>query len=265
MTQAPLAALQDVSVRYGAFQALRGVSLHVAPGEIVGLVGESGSGKTTAVRALMGLVPISEGRATFEGRDITHLAGGARRDLWRRMQMVFQDPGASLSPRMSLADIIAEPLRAHGVPKAGAMLRARELLSQVGLPADAADRPPTALSGGQRQRVAIARALALEPVLVVADEPMSALDVSVKAQIAALFLRLRASTGVSFVIVSHDLALMSQIADRIVVMRNGQVVEEGPARDVIAAPRDAYTRELRDACLDPVKVVATRALERAAS
>lgn len=263
MTDAPLAALKNVGVRYGGFQALRGVSLHVAPGEIVGLVGESGSGKTTAVRALMGLVPISDGAAWFEGREITHLSGRARRDLWRRMQMVFQDPSASLSGRMSLAAIVAEPLLAHGTPKAAALQRAKELLMQVGLPADAAERRPTALSGGQRQRVAIARALALEPALVVADEPMSALDVSVKAQIAALFLRLRDTTGVSFIIVSHDLALMSQIADRVVVMRNGLVVEDGRARDVIAAPREAYTRELRDACLDPAQVVAARALERA--
>jgi len=262
MTQgsAPLAALEDVTVRYGGFRALDRVSLHVGAGEIVGLVGESGSGKTTAVRALMGLVPVASGRTLFEGSEITHLTGAARRDLWRRMQMVFQDPGASLSPRMTLAAIVAEPLRAHGMDKTAAQSRARDLLVQVGLPGDAADRRAAALSGGQRQRVAIARALALKPALVVADEPMSALDVSVKAQIAELFLDLRDRTGVSFVIVSHDLALVTQIADRVVVMREGRVVEEGVAREVIAAPRETYTRDLRDACLDPVEVVRARAL-----
>jgi peptide/nickel transport system ATP-binding protein len=253
-----IAALEAVSVDYGGFRALDRVSLDVARGEIVGLVGESGSGKTTAVRALMGLAAASEGRIVFDGAAIGGLKGGARRKVWRRMQMVFQDPGASLSPRMSLADIVAEPMRAHGDAAAAARARALDLLAQVGLPQDFAARGPAALSGGQRQRVAVARALALKPDLLVADEPMSALDVSVKAQIARLFVDLRDRTGVAMLIVSHDLALMSQIADRIVVMQGGRVVEAGPARALIERPADPYTRSLRDACLDPRAVLAAR-------
>ncbi len=253
-----IAALEDVSVDYGAFRALDRVSIEVAQGEIVGLVGESGSGKTTAVRALMGLVAATEGRIVFDGAQIGGLKGEARRKVWRRMQMVFQDPGASLSPRMSLADIIAEPMRAHGIEAAAAHARALDLLTQVGLPEDFAARRPASLSGGQRQRVAVARALALQPDLLVADEPMSALDVSVKAQIARLFLELRDRTGVAMLIVSHDLALMSQIADRIVVMQGGRVVEAGPARALIDSPADPYTRALRDACLDPRAIIAAR-------
>jgi ABC-type glutathione transport system ATPase component len=221
-------------------------------------VGESGSGKTTSIRALMGLVPASGGTVRFDGQDITKLTGSARRDVWRRMQMVFQDPSASLSPRLCVGAIIAEPLIAHGETPAAARARVAELLRDVGLPPGSIDGRATALSGGQRQRVAIARALALKPDVIVADEPMSALDVSVKAQIAALFLDLRDRTGATFLIVAHDLALMGQIADRLVVMRSGKIVEQGEARQIIEAPQDAYTRALRDACLDPLRIASAR-------
>lgn len=254
-----LAALENVVVEYGGFRALHGVSLGVAKGEILGVVGESGSGKTTALRVLMGLTPVTAGTVRFAGQDITHARGAARRRTWRRMQMVFQDPAASLSPHLSIGQSIAEPLRAHGAGREQARARVLELLAEVGLGAEAHDRLPSALSGGQRQRVAVARALALKPELIVADEPMSALDASVKAQIAALFAELRDRTGATFLIVAHDLALMAQLADRLVVMQGGRVVEDAPAREIAEAPRDPYTRRLRDACLDPILVLGARA------
>lgn len=254
-----LAELDEVVVDYGGFRALHGVSFALSRGEILGVVGESGSGKTTALRALMGLTPVSAGAVRFAGEDITHVRGAARRRTWRRMQMVFQDPAASLSPYLTVGQSIAEPLLAHGQLRAVARARAMELLAEVGLRSEAHDRPPSALSGGQRQRVAVARALALKPDLIVADEPMSALDASVKAQVASLFAELRERTGATFLIVAHDLALMAQLADRLVVMRDGRVVEDAPARQVVEAPRDPYTRRLRDACLDPEAVVRARA------
>jgi ABC-type glutathione transport system ATPase component len=253
---AALLELEAVGVRYGRQLALSGLSFSVEAGEIMALIGESGSGKTTAARAIMGLVPVAEGRVRFQGRDITHLEGKARRLVWTDMQMVFQDPSASLSPRLDVGAIIAEPLVAHG--RTGARDRAAELIDLVGLPPAVLGAPPTALSGGQRQRVAIARALALEPRLIVADEPMSALDVSVKAQIANLFVDIRERTGTAFLIVAHDLALMAGIADRAVVLQGGRLVEQGPMAAMMAAPREAYTASLRDACLDPFKLVAGR-------
>lgn len=254
----PLAELSAVSVDYDGFRALEAASFSIHPGEIVGVVGESGSGKTTALRALMGLTPIASGDIRFDGAPITRLSSRKRRLIWRDMQMIFQDPSTSLSPGQSLAASIAEPMRAHGAGRIEARRRAEHLLDLVGLDETMADRRPDALSGGQRQRVAIARALALEPRLIVADEPMSALDVSIKAQVAALFSQLRSKLDASFLIVSHDLALMSEIADRIVVMRAGRIVEQGPARTVIDAPAEAYTRRLRDACLNPETVARRR-------
>ncbi|WP_439533832.1 ABC transporter ATP-binding protein [Polymorphobacter sp.] len=255
---APLLALSDVGVRYGGHQALSALSFTVAPGEIVALIGESGSGKTTAARAIMGLVPVASGHIHFHGADTTHARGAARRALWAEMQMVFQDPSASLSPRLDVGAIIAEPLQAHGHATAAARSRAAALLVLVGLPASAIAARPTALSGGQRQRVAIARALALAPKLIVADEPMSALDVSVKAQIATLFLDIRDRTGTAFLIVAHDLALMAGIADSAVVLQGGRLVEAGPMAAMMTAPAQPYTRMLRDACLDPFAIVDAR-------
>jgi peptide/nickel transport system ATP-binding protein len=255
----PLLELEGASVRYGRMQALDDVSFTVGEGEIVALIGESGSGKTTAIRALMGLVPLSAGRVRLSGADITVLNSAARRQVWRQMQLVFQDPSASLSPRLTIGEIIAEPLVAHGMALGASLQRAAALLDQVGLPASSINRRVTALSGGQRQRVAIARALALEPRLIIADEPMSALDVSVKAQIANLFLDLREATGCAFLIVSHDLALMAQLADRAVVLAGGKLIESGPITVMLADPQQPQTRALRDACLDPF-VLAERAV-----
>lgn len=254
----PLVRLEQVCVEYGGAPALTNASLEVRPGEILGIVGESGSGKTTALKAMMGLCPITSGEVFFENDRITHLNAKGRRDVWRNMQMIFQDPSSSLSPNHSLLASIAEPLLAHGVGKAEAHERADSLLTLVGLDSDMGSRRPSALSGGQSQRVAIARALALSPRLIVADEPMSALDVSVKAQITKLFADLRAELGTAFLIVSHDLALMSGLADRLVVMKDGRIVEQGPASAMIRNPTDPYTRRLREACLDPQAVIRRR-------
>lgn len=256
----PLVQIDNLTVDYGAARVLHGVNLTVSRGEIVGVVGESGSGKTTVLRALLGLTPVADGSIRFDGEDITLLKSGARRRVWRRMQMIFQDPAASLSPWLSIGQTIAEPLRAHGQSREAARARSMELLAEVGLRDDVHDRPVMALSGGQRQRVAVARALAIRPDLIVADEPMSALDASVKAQITELFAELRDRTGAAFLIVAHDLALMAQLADRLVVMRQGRVVEAGPARDVVGAPAQDYTRGLVEACLDPLAVLTGRGL-----
>jgi len=258
MTDTPLLTLENIGVRYGKHLALTGLTFTLRAGEILALIGESGSGKTTAARAIMGLTPACAGHIRFQGEDITHLTGKARRRIWRRMQMVFQDPSASLSPRLTIAAIIAEPLLAHGHSAAAAQTKAKDLLDLVGLPQPLLTAPPTALSGGQRQRVAIARALALEPKLIVADEPMSALDVSVKAQIANLFVDIRDRTGTAFLIVAHDLALMAGIADNAVVLQSGKLVEQGPMTAMMQTPAEDYTKMLRDACLDPFELVAGR-------
>jgi ABC-type glutathione transport system ATPase component len=254
---APFVSVADLNVRFGDVHAVNDACLTLAKGEILGIVGESGSGKTTLIRAIMGLAPIASGSVSFEGAPIAQAAGAQRQAVWRKMQLVFQDPTAALSPRLTIAQSLKEPMAAQGVGAAAIKQRLAELMAEVGLPADMLDRRPKDLSGGQRQRVAIARALSLKPSLILADEPMSALDVSVKAQIAQLFLDLRAKDGISFIIVAHDLALMAQIADRLIVMHQGRIVEEGPARQILDAPKQPYTQQLRDACLDPM-VIAKR-------
>lgn len=261
----PLVALTDVCVDFGALRALDRVSLAVAPREIVAIVGESGSGKTTALRAMMGLSRITSGSVHFAGASIDRLSGANRRRVWRDMQMVFQDPSSSLAPHRRVIESVIEPLIAHGTRRDAAEARGRALLGMVGLGPVFADRRPAGLSGGQSQRVAIARALALRPRLVVADEPMSALDVSVKVQVARLFRDVRDESGTTFVIVSHDLALMTQTADRIIVMQSGRIVEDGPAIALGARPQQEYTRRLRAACLDPFEVLRNRKRLRDAS
>lgn len=252
-----LVRVTDLDVRFGDVHAVNTACLTLEKGEILGIVGESGSGKTTLIRAIMGLAPIASGSVSFDGAEITHAAGAQRQAVWRKMQLVFQDPTAALSPRLTLAKTLKEPMAAQGVPAAAIKQRLAELMAEVGLPMDMLERRPKDLSGGQRQRVAIARALSLKPSLILADEPMSALDVSVKAQIAQLFLELRAKDSISFIIVAHDLALMAQIADRLIVMHQGRIVEEGSARQILDAPKEPYTQQLREACLDPM-VIAKR-------
>jgi len=229
----------------GYLAALRGVDFDVATGRTLALVGESGSGKTTAARIVARLTPPDAGSISFDGVDWLALSGRALRRKRRDLQIVFQDPATSLNPRMRAGDQIAEPLRVQSLARRGELRgRVGELLAEVGLPGETADRFPAELSGGQRQRIAIARALATRPRLVVCDEPASALDPSIGAQILNLLLDLRDRTGVSYLFISHDLAVVSRIADEIAVLYRGRVVERGPAADVLARPLHPYTAAL---------------------
>jgi peptide/nickel transport system ATP-binding protein len=217
------------------------------------MVGESGCGKSTLARLLTRLHEPTGGSVNFEGQDITHATPAAMRSLRPRLQMVFQDPYASLNPRMTIGDALAEPLLAHGrVPnRKAADERVRELLSTVGLKTNFASRYPHEFSGGQRQRVSIARALALDPSVVVADEPVSALDVNVQAQVLNLMLDLRQRLGLSYLFIAHDLAVVRAFCDRVAVMYLGRVVEEGPADDVLSRPLHPYTVALTSAIPEP--------------
>ncbi|GAA2642916.1 ABC transporter ATP-binding protein [Dactylosporangium fulvum] len=228
--------------------AVRDVSVSVARGTTLGVVGESGSGKSTLARLLTRLAPADAGRVVLDGQDVTDLDGEALRQMRRRVQIVYQNPFASLDPRFTIGRTLAEPLRAFGIgTRPERRARGAQLLELVGLPTDFLDRLPAELSGGQLQRVAIARALATEPELVVLDEPVSALDVSVQAQILELLVRLQAELGVTMVFISHDLAVIRQVSDTVVVMSRGEVVEAGPADEILRHPRSAYTRALLDA------------------
>ncbi|WP_243063843.1 ABC transporter ATP-binding protein [Humibacter sp. RRB41] len=228
-----------------AVRAVDGVSFEIGRSEVVGLVGESGSGKSTIGRALAGLVPIVEGRATVAGVQLAGSSRRLRRDIRSRIGYVFQDPASSLNPRNRVGDSIAEPLMVHtGMSRAERADRVSDLLRQVSLPLDFAERYPHELSGGQRQRVAIARALALEPRLLIADEPTSALDVSVQASVLDLLQELQRRLGFACLFISHDLAVVRRLADSVVVLRDGRVVERGDAASVLAAPSDPYTKRL---------------------
>jgi peptide/nickel transport system ATP-binding protein len=228
----------------GFVHALNGVDLDVRRGETLGIVGESGCGKSTLAQAVMRLVRPTSGAVTFDGQDIWAAASGALAKLRRRFQVVFQDPQASLDPRMTAGHAIAEPLRGSGLSATQRAKRAALLAAQVGLRADMLSRYPHEFSGGQRQRIAIARALALQPDLLVLDEPTSALDVSVQAQIMNLLLDLQARLGLTYLFISHNVATVRHIADRVAVMYLGQVVEIGDAGDVLERPAHPYTRAL---------------------
>ena len=232
----------------GDVRAVDGVSLSIRRGETLGLVGESGCGKSTVGRTILRLYKPTAGRIVFDGRDITNLSEGELRPLRRRMQMVFQDPFASLNPRHSVGRIIGEPLRTHGIgTRREAASRVRELLETVGLPADAAKRYPHEFSGGQRQRIGLARALAVNPDFIVADEPVSALDVSIQAQMINLFEQLQADFGLTYLFIAHDLAVVRHISDRIVVMYLGSVMEVSPAEELYDNPLHPYTISLLSA------------------
>ncbi|MEY4301350.1 MAG: Oligopeptide transport ATP-binding protein OppF [Actinomycetota bacterium] len=226
------------------FKALKGVSLDIRPGETVGLVGESGCGKTTLGRAILGLAPVTDGELIFEGKDIAHANRAQRKEIARDMQVVFQDPFTSLNPSMSIEQILSEPLRAQGVAASEASRRVRELLDAVALPADAGQRRAKEFSGGQRQRIAIARALALNPKLIVADEPVSALDLSTSARVLDLFLEIQKRTGVAYLFISHDLAVVRHVSHRVAVMYGGEIVEWGNGDQVTSKPQHDYSKRL---------------------
>jgi oligopeptide/dipeptide ABC transporter ATP-binding protein len=245
--------------RVGTVHAVDGISLQIRRGETLGLVGESGSGKSTLGRAIVGLERPTSGSVFFEGIDLTSLGRSDLRQMRVRFQMVFQDPSASLDPRMRVGASVAEPLRIHsrGTRRERAK-RVEELLELVGLRAHQADRYPHELSGGQRQRVGVARALSLHPDLLVADEPVSALDVSVQAQIINLLRRLQTELGLTYLLIAHDLAVVRHISDRIVVMYLGRVVEEAPAAALYATPLHPYTVALLSAVPIPDPVVESK-------
>jgi len=248
LPEAGLHAKPSRSTARAVVRAVDGVSFEIHRGETLGLVGESGCGKSSVGRALVRLLKPAAGQVIFEGRDLARLDHREMRSVRRRVQMIFQDPYASLNPRMTAAEIIAEPLRAFGLASGQAMeARVRELMEAVGLVPSTASKLPREFSGGQRQRIGIARALAAEPDLIIADEPLAALDVSIQAQILNLLARLKAERGLTFLFISHDLRAVRHIAERVAVMYLGRLVEVGPAEEVFRHPLAPYTRTLLEA------------------
>lgn len=229
-------------------RAVDGISLRIAPRETVGLVGESGAGKTTVGRAILGLAPVAQGSVSFDGADITHASHRQRRALATDLQVVFQDPYNSLNPARTIGQTLREATQAQGkLDRHGAAERIREMLGRVGLPADAASRYPAHFSGGQRQRIAIARALMARPRLVVCDEPVSALDLSVQASVLNLLRELQKDLQLSYLFITHDLAVVRHVSHRIIVLYHGQIMEEGTAATVCRRPLHPYTQTLLDA------------------
>ena len=237
----------------GAVQAVDGVSLTIEAGQTVGLVGESGCGKSTLGRAIVGLTKPTSGAVVFKGQNIDNLNAAERNDARRRIQMVFQDPYASLNPRMTVGETLAEPVMLHGLRKGRAAIAARvaELLTLVELDPAMAERYPHEFSGGQRQRVGIARALACEPDLIVCDEAVSALDVSIQAQVVKLLQRLQAELNIAYLFIAHGLGVVKQISDQVAVMYLGRIAETAPASELFRNPRHAYTRALISAAPVP--------------
>jgi oligopeptide transport system ATP-binding protein len=262
LTPVPLPALLEVTglTRYfnvsaGFFgkarrvHAVEDVTLSIAPGETLGLVGESGCGKSTLGRTMLRLIEPTSGRITLQGQDITRLPAAELRKARRQMQFIFQDPFSSLDPRMTVREIVAEPLRIHRLcsDRASELVTIRRLLDRVGLKVEALDRYPHEFSGGQRQRIGVARALAVEPAFIVCDEPLSALDVSIQAQIINLLLDLRESLGVGYLFISHDLEVVRYISHRVAVMYLGRIMEIGPTRQLTERRLHPYTRALLSA------------------
>jgi oligopeptide transport system ATP-binding protein len=256
----PILSVRDLKVHFpvkgGVLQrtvdhvkAVDGISFDVPRGKTVGLVGESGSGKTTTGRAIARLVPITAGNITYEGQDLAHLSRADFFAYRKKIQVIFQDPFGSLNPRMTIFSIIAEPLDIHfkDWSKAQKLARVADLLEKVGLSADFMQRYPHQFSGGQRQRIGIARALAVEPEFIICDEPVSALDVSVQAQIVNLLQDLQDELGLTYLFIAHDLAVVEHISDQVLVMTEGKIVEQASADEIYNNPQHPYTRKLLDA------------------
>ncbi len=237
----------------GVMRAVDGVSFTIHPGETLGLVGESGCGKTTVGRTILRLIPATSGEVRYKGRDMLKLSRVEMRPLRREMQIIFQDPAGSLNPRLRAGRIIGEPIEVHGLAKGEALgRRVNALLDRVGLPRSAAERFPHEFSGGQRQRIGIARALALEPRLIICDEPTSALDVSIQSQILNLLRDLQRDLGLAYLFISHDMAVVRHICDRVAVMFRGKIVEMKDRESIYTAAEHPYTRSLLAAVPEPV-------------
>jgi oligopeptide/dipeptide ABC transporter ATP-binding protein len=250
----PITSGVFVQRQVAAVHAVDGISFSIRKGETLGLVGESGSGKSTTARLLLRLLDLTSGRIELEGEDITTASGGRLRDVRQKMQMIFQDPYASLDPRMTVRDIVGEPLVIWNRWKNGGPARVAELLERVGLNPDHANRFPHEFSGGQRQRIGIARALALQPQLIICDEPVSALDVSVRAQILNLLANLQRDFDLTYLFISHDLSVVRQVADRLAVMYLGKIVEIGDRDELYRRPVHPYTQALISAVPIPEPV-----------
>jgi peptide/nickel transport system ATP-binding protein len=242
----PLARGVIVQRQIGAVKAVDGIDLTLAPGETLGLVGETGCGKSTTARLIMRLLDATGGEIRFAGADVTRLRGAPLRALRRELAMVFQDPYSSLNPRRTVGSIVAEPLTIHGLApdRAARRRRVQQLLETVGLHPEHYNRYPHEFSGGQRQRIGLARALALSPKLLIADEPVSALDVSIQAQILNLLRELQRELGLTLLFISHDLSVVRYMCERVAVMYRGKIVESGPTESLYDSPQHHYTREL---------------------
>ncbi len=254
-SQVPLLEVVDLEVQYGkgkrAFTAVSGVNFTIKSGQVVGLVGESGSGKSTIGKAILGLEIAKSGKILFEGRDITKDSLKKRKESAAGIRVVFQDPYSSLNPALTVGETLIEPLIVAGVKREEALARAREVLTKVGLQAEAADRYPRNFSGGQRQRIAIARALIVKPKLIVLDEPVSALDLSTQAQVLNLLADLSQSENVGFLFVAHDLDVVRFLSDDVVVLYKGRIMEYGNVENVVVDPKHPYTQTLTAAAPVP--------------
>lgn len=259
----PVLEVENLAVEYRRgrrrTRAVENISFDIADGETLGLVGESGSGKSTIGKAIIGLAPVSEGSIRYRGAEINTMTRAQRRALARDVQVIFQDPHSSLDPTKPIGYSIAEPVQIHDpAPKPVVRERVFEMLRRVGLSEDAAQRFPSQFSGGQKQRIAIARALILRPKLVVCDEPTSALDLSIQAEVINLMAGLQRETGASFLFISHDLSIVHYLSDRIIVLKQGRVVERGSAEEVYRDPQQDYTRLLLDAAPVPDPIAQAR-------